>query len=550
MLDAATSSRRAVRGGARKEPLVLLAALVTTLVIGLFVAYPLYRLIRFPGLQDYLGFFTQTRWLQATRHSLYMTVASTFSATLCGFLFAYAMVRTRVIGKGFWETIAILPILSPPFVVAISYVLLFGGRGLITHRLLGLNLNIYGWHGLWLVQTVTFFPYAYLMLKNTLASIAPSLEYAGQNLGSSRWEVFRRVVLPLSRPGLAGAALLVAISVLADFGNPIIIAGNYSLLPTEAYMQIVGWYNLPNAAVLAVVLLVPTLGLFLLQRRWMAKRVYTTITGKGSSLRRPAATALEQWLGNAFVIGFGGLILLVYGTLLWGAFSKVWGVDWSLTFKNFAYVATHAREIWNSVYFSVLAAALCAIVSSVTAYLVQRHRLSLGSLLDFVSTIPAAVPGVFLGIGFILAFNTPPLVLTGTATIIVLALAFWNLSMGHRAGISALQQLDSSIERASVNLGASPVYTFVHVTLPLLRAATVATFTMAFLRSVTNLSITVFLSSAKTVVGTVSILSLVNNGAWSEAAATTIVLIGIALVVLGVSNVLLRGGARDIHFTQ
>jgi ABC-type Fe3+ transport system, permease component len=530
----------------RREPLVFITFLTVILVIGLFVAFPLYKVIRYPALKDYLAFFGRTRWLNAGVHSIFITVISTAATTLCGFLFAYGMMRVNIIGKKFWDTVAILPILSPPFVVAISYILLFGNRGLITYKLLGVNLSIYGWKGLLLAQTVTFFPYAYLLIKNTLHSIAANLEWAAQNLGSSRWQVFCKVVLPLARPGIAGAALLVAISVLADFGNPIIIAGNYAVLPTEAYMQIVGWFNLPAAAVLATTLIIPTVILFLLQQYWVNRRTYTTITGKSSSLKRPRSSRFEFWFFNIFCWLFGGLIVLIYGTLLWGAFSKVWGVDWSFTLQNFIYVLDHGNEIWNSIYFSLVASLLCAVFATLTAYLVKREKIGINSLLDLMVTLPAAIPGIFLGVGYILAFNTPPLVLTGTATIMILALLFWNLPMGYRSGIAAMHQLDVSIEKASLNLGANHFLTFRKIILPLMKPTFFATFTMAFLRSVTNLSITVFLASSKTVVGTVSILSLVNNGAWGGAAAMTVVLIAIALITLYISTKLLGNEKESI----
>lgn len=519
-----------------REPLVLITLAMMIAVILLFVFFPLYKVISFPAVDDYLAYLSRTRWLEATWHSIVITLMTTVLTTLWGFLFAYGMVRVGIAGKKFWDTIAILPILSPPFVVAISYIMLFGNRGLITYKLLGIHMNIYGWRGLLLVQSVTFFPYAYLLIKNVLQAMAPNLEYAAQNLGSSRWQVFWRVVFPLARPGVAGAALLAAISVLADFGNPIIIAGNYALLPTEAYMQIVGWYNLPAAAVLATVLIIPTIILFLLQQYWVSRRTYTTITGKSTALKRVAPSPLERWFFQGFIFLFGGLILLIYGTLFWGAFSKVWGVDWSLTLRNFAAIGAHWAELGNSILFSFLAALGCAIFATATAYLAQRRKNRAAMLLDLLATLPGAIPGVFLGIGFILAFNNPPLVLTGTASIIILALLFWNLPMGYRAGIAAMQQMDGAVEKASFNLGANHFQTFRRIVLPLMKATFLATFTMAFLRSVTNLSIVIFLSSSKTAVGTVSILSLVNNGAWSGAAAMTTVLIAIAMLTLFISG--------------
>jgi iron(III) transport system permease protein len=518
------------------DPILTIGTLFAVLIIGWFVVAPLLQVIVYPRLQDYLAYFSRARWLQATWHSLVMTLLTTLSTTLCGFLFAYGMVRLKIIGAKWWRTLAILPILSPPFIVAISYIMLFGNRGFITFHLLGLHLDVYGWRGLWLVQTVTFFPYAYLVIYNVLNAISPNLEWAAANLGAKGWNVFWKVVWPLARPGVAGAALLVAISALADFGNPIIIAGNFSLLPSEAYMQIVGWYSLPAAAVLAMVLIVPTALLYIIQQYWVGRKVYVTVTGKSSSLRRPSPSSVERWFFNGFIWCFGGVILLIYGTLFWGSFSKIWGVDWSLTLANYAEVWSHADQILNSIFFSIFAAFLCALFSMAAAYIGKRQYRGIRLFMDAMATLPGAIPGIFIGIGYILAFNKPPLILTGSSLIIILAFIFWNLPMGYRNGIAALQQVDESIERAALNLGANYLQTFGKVILPLLKPAFTATFTIAFLRSVTNLSITAFLVSAKTVVGTVSILSLVDNGAWSQAAALTTVLIGISLFVLFISQ--------------
>lgn len=518
------------------DPIFAIATLILIIIIGWFVVAPLFQVILYPSIRDYLAYFTRIRWIEATWHSLSMTLLTTLSTTLCGFLFAYGMVWLKIIGAKWWRSLAILPILSPPFIVAISYIMLFGNRGLITYQLLGLHLDIYGWQGLWLVQTVTFFPYAYLVIYNVLNAISPNLEWAAANLGAKRWNVFWKVIWPLARPGVAGAGLLVAISVLADFGNPIIIAGNFSLLPSEAYMQIVGWYSLPAAAVLATVLIIPTALLYIIQQYWVSRRVYVTVTGKSSSLRRMASSTVEKLFFNGFVWFFGGVILLIYGTLFWGSFSKIWGINGSLTLANYSEIWSHADQIWNSIYFSIAAALLCALFSMIAAYLGKRQQRGLNLLVDAMATLPGAIPGIFIGVGYILVFNQPPLILTGSSLIIILAFTFWNLPMGYRNGVAALQQIDESIERAALNLGANYFRTFYKIILPLLKPAFMATFTIAFLRSVTNLSITAFLVSSKTVVGTVSILSLVNNGAWSQAAALTTVLIGISLLTLFISN--------------
>lgn len=283
---AGTSARESVKEMKRlkNEPLLLLVIIAIILFVGIFVIYPVVKVILFPDGGTYLELFNRPRWLTAIKNSLFMTLVSTISCTAVAFLFAYVIARLDVPCKGLFRFITLLPIVSPPFIVALSYILLFGVQGIITKGLLGLHVDIYGRLGLWIVQTVTFFPYAYSVIYGVMKGISTNLEYAAYNMGATRWQVFRDVFWPLCRPGVAGGALIAAINVLTDFGNPIMIGGDLALLPTEAYMQINGWYDMSTASVLAVALLIPAVALFLVNRFWVGRRSYVTITGKEISL--------------------------------------------------------------------------------------------------------------------------------------------------------------------------------------------------------------------------------------------------------------------------
>ena len=268
----------------KNEPLLMLAIIAIILFVGFFVVYPVIRVITFPSGQDYMQLFQKARWFTALKNSLFMTLISTVSCTAVAFLFAYVIARLDVPCKGLFRFVTLLPIVSPPFIVALSYILLFGVQGIVTKQLLGLHVDIYGRLGLWIVQTVTIFPYAYSVIDGVIRSISTNLEYAAYNMGAPRWRVFKDVFWPLCRPGVAGGALVAAINVLTDFGNPQMIGGDLALLPTEAYMQISGWYDMKTASVLAVALLVPAVVLFLVKNFWVGKRSYVTITGKEISL--------------------------------------------------------------------------------------------------------------------------------------------------------------------------------------------------------------------------------------------------------------------------
>jgi iron(III) transport system permease protein len=522
----------------RREPLLFLTICGIFLVLALFVVYPVLRVVLYPALGDFLALPATERYVTATLHTGVIVLLSTTTATLVGFLFAYTVTRTNVPGRRLFRAIGILPLFSPPFMIAFSYILMFGRNGLVTYSLFGSRLNIIGWHGLWLSQTIAFFPIAALVMEGVLQSIAPSLEYAARNMGAGGWRVFRTVVLPLARPGVAGAALLVAIYVLADFGNPVMIAGHYTVLPTEAWARISGWGDITGAAVLSSVLLVPAFGLFLVQRYWVGRRQYTTITGKVVMLAIPATPWYVRWPLFAFCTLISLLILCVFVGLLAGAFSRGWGFDYTPTLKHWQDVWANAQALANSLAFAAVGATVASLLSVLTAYLVSRKAFPGRGLLDFVAILPAAVPGVVFGIGYSLSFNAPPLDLYGTAAIVILSMVFWNIPMGYQTGIGRLKQIAPSLGEAAANMGAGSLRTFWDVELPLLKSSLVSAFVVSFIRAVTTLSVVVFLVTSHNVVATFTILNLANDGYRGAAAALTTALLLLAAGVLALSRLL------------
>ncbi|MCD9025086.1 ABC transporter permease [Cohnella silvisoli] len=530
----------------RNEPLLAIGIAALIIFTGFFVLWPILKVVSYSQMGDYLKLFTNYRWSHAVLNSLFITAISTISCTIIAFVFSYTITRLNVPLKGLFKFITILPIVSPPFIVALSYILLFGRQGMVSKHVLHMNFDIYGWHGLWLVQTITFFPYAFAVIHGVMRSISTNLEYAAYNLGATHWHVFKKVFFPLCRPGVAGGALIAAMNVLADFGNPIIIAGNFNVLPTEAYLQMSGLFDLRSAAVLSTALLVPALGLFLWNRFWVGKLSYVTVTGKETSLEFYPLPFAVKWGLFSFCLFVTLFILAVYGVLFYGAFTKTWGYDWSLTLKNMEYVMDKGREIYNSLKFAILSSVAAGLLALPLAYIVQKKRVGINPFLDFMAILPGAVPGVFLGLGFALAFNEEPFLLTGTSLIMVLALMFWNLPTCYSACLAGLQQIGGALEEASLNLGAGSFTTFRKIVLPLLRGPFMTGIVISFLRSITCLSVIIFIYSAKTSVGTVSILGLVQNGAWGSASAFTVVLISIAFAVLIAMKLVLRKEGKSI----
>jgi len=373
-------------------------------------------------------------------------------------------------------------------------------------------------------------------MEGVLQSISPSLEYAGRNLGATGFALFRTVTFPLARPGVAGAALLVSILILADFGNPIMIAGDFSVLATEAWMRVEGWGDVRGAAVLSSILLLPSLAIFLIQRYWVGRSSYITVTGKISLIEREPTKWYIKWSLFAFCAIVSCMILLVYIALIMGAFVNGWGFDWTPTLKYVGSVFSRSPELVRSLSFALIAGLASAVFSLTAAYLVSRKQFVLKSLVDFACILPAALPGIFFGIGFAIAFTRPPLDLYGTAAIIVLSMIFWNISMGYQTGVGALQQISPSLGEAASNLGAGSMKIFWEIEAPLIKTSFFSAFVVSFIRAITTLSVIVFLSTSKNAVATFSIMNLVSDGFYGKAASLTTVLLAIAFGVLGLAK--------------
>ncbi len=526
------------------DPLGAAALLLVAALLGLFVIFPVARVLGQPGAAEWGRLLTTPRYLRLLGNTLLIAALSTTSAVAVGFLFAYATSRPDVPLRGLFKLVAILPLVSPPFVGGLAFILLFGRRGLVTHALLGLSGDIYGWHGLWMAQTLAFFPIAYLALAGVLRRINPTLEHAAQDLGARGFRLFRTVTLPLALPGLAGAALLVGIYTLSDFGNPMLVGGPFKVLATETYTQVTGWGDLGMAAALSAALLVPSLVLFCLQRYGVEGRGYATVTGKGSFADPPPTPPLLRW-GLCLACGLVGLVLVAtYVVVFVGAFARTWGVDWRFTLANFEYTVFRGSQLWNSIRFAAAAAVGGSMLAVLAAFLIHRKRFPGWAALDLAAVLPAALPGTMLGVAYILAFNAPPLALTGTALVVVAAMLVRTLPVGYRAAVAGLAQIAPGIEESAADLGARPLRTLRDVTLPLIRAAFTGALVFTFIRSMTTLSAVVFLVSPGNVVASASILALAEHGDWGQASAMAASLMTAIFLVLGGFRLLTGGRLR------
>ncbi len=473
---------------------------------------------------------------RALGNSLFLGIISACAATLIGFIMAFAVTRTGVKGKKFFHLVALLPIVSPPFVLSLAVILLFGRSGLISSELLGIRgSNVYGLPSLIAIQTMAFSPLAYLNIRGMFLSMDTALEDASASMGATHWQTFRRVLLPLSTPALLSSFMLVFVKSLEDFGNPMLIGGDYTTLAVEAYTQITAMYDMQAGAILAVLLLLPSVLAFMLQRYWVGRRSYVTVTGKPGRREIRLTSAKITVPLTALCVLISGAILLFYGTVVAVSFMQIVGVDPSFTLSHYQYIFTRGLgSLSDSLILAAIATPIVAIAGLLIAYLLSRRSFPGSTLLKWSTLLSFAAPGTIIGIGYIQTFNTMPLLLTGTALIIIAAMVVKNLQVAIESGNNQLKQIDPAIEEASAVMGASNTRTFVKVVLPLLQPAIFTSLAYAFTRSLTTLSAVIFLISANWKLVTVTILGMVESSRLSVAAAYCVVLIVIVLGALAV----------------
>ena len=517
------------------DPAVLVLYAATLCALAVFVIYPTVRVLITPKLANLIEVLTNTRTLHAARNSVVITLLSTTSSTLLGFTFAFAATRRDIPLRHVFRRIGMLPLFAPPFMVAFAYILVFGRQGLISRHLLGLDINIFGWHGLWLAQTIGMFPLSTVIIRGVLEGIQPSTEQAALTLGASETTALRTVLIPLALPGIIGAMLVVAITVLADFGNAVVIAGNYPVLATEAWIRMDGLGDLQGAAVIVSVLMIPAVGLFMGSRALLGDRVFTTVTGRGADVDQIATPAVIKIAVMTVCSVTSVLVLLVYGGILLAGLVNKWGSDWSLTLRHWSEVMSYSDELRISLVISVLAGLLTAVAGQIIAFLHSRSLRFRGAL-DFLAVLPGALPGVFIGVGYVLAFNAPPIELADTIWIVVFALGFWHLPHAYQATKGAIGQVHQSIEDSARDLGASEIRLVTDVYVPLLSRSLLASFIQSFIRSVSNVSVVVFMIAPGQILVSAVILRMIGSSSWSDGAALTTVLLAITFVCVGLAE--------------
>ncbi len=556
------------RAGARMDgvtlAMLLLVLAALTLLIGLPVLNVLSEAFSEDGMAVLERFFTSRVQRGMFINTVLLGLTTGVIGTAVAFMMAYAQARMRFPGQRIVHLLTLVPIISPPFAVAASTITLFGRSGMITEGIFGIRSDfIYGLTGLTFVLALSYMPLAYLNLLGMIRALDPAHEEAAASLGATRWRVFRTVTLPMLVPGFGGAFLLLFVEAISDLSNPLVLGGDYSVLASSAYNAIIGQYNLPGGAAYALVLMIPAVSVFIIQRYWAQRGSHISVTGKPSG-RAPVTRApgvVVPVLAGVYL--FAGTVVLLYGTIVFGAFVRILGVNNSFTLDNFRYVLTGnigSKAMVHTIRMALVATPVAGLLGMLIAWLVVTKLRRGAGLLDFLGMLGIAIPGTVIGIGYLLSYSTPTTIFGvpvlpalvggstafGGAVAIVMAFCSSSTPSGQRVGIAALKQIDPSLEEASQSLGVSTAGTFRRITLPLIRPAFMAALMYAFASAMTSISAVIFLTTPRARLLTQQIQNMVERGQFGNAFAYCVVLMVIVLLAMLLIHLLTKK-MRSVH---
>lgn len=540
--------RRRQKNGFFNEPGFAVISIIMAAAILLFIVAPIAAvLVRSLGLGgdngltlSHYGDFFNAYYLSAYWNSISAAALSTAIIITLSIVVALYVTRTRGFVCTAFRGIALLPLVAPPFVFSLALIILFGRNGLITgwlNETFNLDLSLYGFPGVVLAQVLGFFPVGYMLVEDTMRSLNPDLERASQDLGSPQSGTLRRITLPLSRVGIAKAALLVFVMAVADFANPLIIGGKSKFLASEAYLLVTAQFDLELAAVASIFLILPGLAVFIIQT-YVIKSDVTSIEGSSDTSYVPLTGWVKGAVGTISAL-FSAFIVMMFAMVALGAFVKIIGINNTFTLDNFG-DSTGRDAIINSLIVSLLAAVLAAGLGMLQGFLFVRKKVPGKNVLEFLTLFGLAVPGTAMGIGYIILFNGAPFFWTGTIWLLVMNMAFRKIGVGMQAAISKMHQIDASMEEASADLGSGPYRTFGKIIIPLMIPSFVAGFVYAFMTAMVSVSSVIFLVSPGTELASTYILTVAESAKIGMACAISFLLIVIVLAAMGVLKLIER----------
>ncbi|MCG2768128.1 MAG: iron ABC transporter permease [Anaerolineae bacterium] len=526
---------------------------IILLVLIMFIVYPTLTVATRsltskgqPGLANYVKVFTEPHLRRLIFNSVPVSIASASLSTLLGLIIALVVFKTDLPGRKIFGFAAVLPMVIPGFASTLAYIFLFGRNGLITYKWLNLTWDIYSWRSVLILQTLSLST-TFLLISSVLIGVDSRVEDAARNLGASEWDVLTSVTLPLIRPALISAALLAFLRSMADFSTPYIVGGRFNTLATASYTQLIGTYNMEMASTLSMILLLICMCVFWLYTRAQAasEKVRTeTEQGKPKVLHLGRLVKGTMWTISLL---YASVIFMLLISIFLSAFTKHLGGNFALTLEHFAILPQRGwNSTRNTLVFATVTSAVVSLSGIVLAYLLTRIEFRGKGVLDLLATLPYAIPGTFMGIGYALTFSRAPLVMSGTWAIVVACTVIRELPMGVRAGVSVLMQQDRSVEDAAANLGASKLRAFRDIIIPSARPALVVTALYAFIATVKTLGAIIFLITPGNKVLAADVFEAAVRGDVGDASALSIVVILVSAIgMLAIAAINSREAAQE-----
>ena len=489
--------------------------------------------------ENFSRFWTSSMYQQALWNTIFIGVVVTILATVVAVPAAYFVARVDIPFKPLILSLSIIPLISPPFIGAYSWVVLFGRSGIVSqyvNQWFGIQMPpVYGHFGVILSMVLSNFTYVFLFVQGALTAVDPHLEESARVMGASRWRILRTVVLPLAIPPMLAGAMIVLIEALGEFGTPAVLGGEMYVLSTLMYFQIHGFFNLNAASAIALVNVLITLGAILFLIRVNKKRRFVTV---GSTTRRAALQTGRgiRIVANAYVWGLLALALLPQVVVVFTSFAEKWpGTLWPTQYGwgNYQYVFSRVVEpLQNSLILAAIATIACVIFGTLTGYVAERKSFAGKWALDLTIMLPFILPGIVTGVALLVTYNSGPIALTGTAAIIVIGYFVRRIAYIYRSVVAAVTQIDLKMEEASTMAGATWGTTMRKVTIPLIAPGILAGAIIVFTTLISEMSTTVMLYSARWKTISIAIYERLETQEIAAAAAIGSITILVTLVLV------------------
>jgi len=529
---------------------LVVAGLITTVLLPLTQLFSRAFYDRdgnFIGLDNFIAYFSTPALSQSLYNTLYISVMTTWIAVTLAFLFAFALTRSGIRGKGFFRAIAMLPLFAPTMMHGIALTYLFGNQGLVTTGVFGFlpfswDINLYGEVGIILAEVVYVFPQAYLILAVSLAFADYQLYEAADTLGAGKWRKFWTVTIPSVKYGIVSACFVCFTLSFTDFGAPKVVGGQFSVLATDIYKQVIGQQNMTMGATVGLLLIIPALIAFVVDR--IVERKQNTAVSAKSKPYRIKKNRLRDLFFYLVCMGVSLFLLLLMGAVLLASFVKVWpyNLTFGLDHYDFSNVAGEGMgPFWNSILVALLTAMIGTVLTFLAAYVIEKSQVwnGLRQTGYFLSILPLALPGMVIGLAYIFFFNNPANPfhsIYGSIWILILANIIHFFAVAFITATTALKKLDREFEQAAESMGVSQMKLFWRVTVPVCMPAIIEMAVYFFINSMVTISAVVFLYAADFKLASVSIVNMDDAGDIAPAAAMSILIV--------IVNMIARAGAE------